>query len=311
MTDYLSDCLPEPSSECLSGTDRPSAPSLTTRQEAFARHYVACGNGAEAARRAGYSVDNARFIARDNLKKDPVRQRIRALAAAREAQTRDEAGYLVMMLNAAMEMALRQEQPNPMIRALALMARMTGLDRPAPVLPVDGEDDAALALPADTRAGLIQEAVLAAADAKLAANTQNEPLNDNLSDSLNEPGADSTKDHKTPHPEDIAAVTRDPSRNATPALNRSLRSGSELAAKSRRCAAATAGGVGAWAPDRASAGTQSKGGDKQFREPTVEPKDGLNGGHPTDVAPALSRGLCGDEAGARPPAKSRRLRVPA
>ena len=56
---------------------------LTPRQDAFARHYVACGNGAEAARRAGYSHKNARYLARDNLRHTQVRWRIRDLVAAR------------------------------------------------------------------------------------------------------------------------------------------------------------------------------------------------------------------------------------
>jgi len=32
---------------------------LSTRQEAFCRHFVACGNAAEAARRAGYACHSA------------------------------------------------------------------------------------------------------------------------------------------------------------------------------------------------------------------------------------------------------------
>jgi phage terminase small subunit len=103
--------------------------TLTWRQEAFARHYAACGNGAEAARRAGYSVTSARFIAHENLQNSKLRWRIRALAAQAEAQRRDETTYLLRMLNAAMEMALVQGQPNAMIRALAQMARLAGLDR--------------------------------------------------------------------------------------------------------------------------------------------------------------------------------------
>ena len=36
---------------------------LTPRQRAFAKHYVRCGNGAEAARRAGYAVTRAKQTA--------------------------------------------------------------------------------------------------------------------------------------------------------------------------------------------------------------------------------------------------------
>ena len=42
---------------------------LTTRQAAFVDHYVVCRNGAEAARRAGYSEKTARQIATENLSK--------------------------------------------------------------------------------------------------------------------------------------------------------------------------------------------------------------------------------------------------
>ena len=142
--------------------------NLTWRQEAFARHYAACGNGAEAARRAGYSVASARYIAYENLKDSRIRWRIRAIAERREAQRRAESAYVIRMLNAAMEMALRQELPNTMIRALAHMARLGGLDRPAAAAPACGNDDeeswleaeAALALlPADA-AGVVQAAVL-------------------------------------------------------------------------------------------------------------------------------------------------------
>jgi phage terminase small subunit len=138
---------------------------ITPRQTAFAAHYVACGNGAEAARRAGYSVPSARYAARDNLQDTRIRHRIRTLAAAAEATWRDEATYLLQMLNAAMEMALTQQQPNTMIRALAQMARIAGLDRPLTALHQamgDAEeeaDDAALALQSRPHFGLIQDAL--------------------------------------------------------------------------------------------------------------------------------------------------------
>ena len=142
----------------------PDEPQLTPRQAAFAAHYVACGNGAEAARRAGYSVASARYAARDNLQDTRIRQRIRSLAAAQEAARRDEATYLLMMLNAAMEMALTRGQPNTMIRALAQMARITGLDRPSRPSPQAADDDeaegdAGLALSSTFAPGLLQDAL--------------------------------------------------------------------------------------------------------------------------------------------------------
>ena len=148
--------------------------TLTWRQEAFARHYVACGNGAEAARRAGYSVQSARFIAHENLQNSKLRWRIRALAAQAEARRRDETAYLLQMLNAAMEMALAQGLPNAMIRALGQMARLSGLDRPPTVgKQADAVDDldaeATMALMPPVATGLLQEAVLGAAEPASAA----------------------------------------------------------------------------------------------------------------------------------------------
>ncbi len=151
--------------------------TLTWRQEAFARHYVSCGNGAEAARRAGYSVQSARFIAHENLQNSKLRWRVRALAAQAEARRRDETAYLLQMLNAAMEMALAQGQPNAMIRALGQMARLSGLDRPPTPLSSGREEDmadgldaeATLALMPAVATGLLQEAVLGTADPASAA----------------------------------------------------------------------------------------------------------------------------------------------
>jgi hypothetical protein len=229
--------FPEPGEDRLcaesAGQNDTSAPAdvrkdLTARQAAFAAHYVACGNGAEAARRAGYSIDNARYIVRDNLRKDGVRQRIRALAAAREEQRRDEAGYLVMMLNAAMELALQQGQPAAMIRALAHMARLTGLDRPSQLssLAADTEvdGDAAVALAQDDRSGLIQEAVLSAAQSaervpETGGETGGQTSRVPTGDTSRVPTGDTTKAHKTPHP-GICGADLSNSPFVAPALSR-------------------------------------------------------------------------------------------
>lgn len=45
---------------------------LTPKQKAFADYYIECGNGAEAARRAGYSEKTADRIANENLRKPEV-----------------------------------------------------------------------------------------------------------------------------------------------------------------------------------------------------------------------------------------------
>lgn len=52
---------------------------LNDRQRAFARHYVECGNAAEAARRAGYSKGSAKQRAYDNLRNPAILAEIERL----------------------------------------------------------------------------------------------------------------------------------------------------------------------------------------------------------------------------------------
>ncbi len=213
--------VPEIQDTGESGTEPKNSPlALTPNQAAFAAHYVDCGNGAEAARRAGYSVASARYAARDNLQDSRIRHRIRALAAAAEATRRDEATYLLQMLNAAMEMALAQGQPNTMIRALAQMARITGHDRPPrAVLPeaadeaadgaADGETDgdAVRALHSRTLPGLIQDAL---ADSHLqqpespAEAESEEPSGPDRANADILRATAPTIPHISPHPEDFS-----------------------------------------------------------------------------------------------------------
>ena len=42
---------------------------MNGRQKAFADYYIECGNAAEAARKAGYSVNTARQMGKENLTK--------------------------------------------------------------------------------------------------------------------------------------------------------------------------------------------------------------------------------------------------
>jgi hypothetical protein len=52
---------------------------LTARQEGFCQAYVRCGNGAEAARRAGYSRRRGRQTARELLRKRDILARVREI----------------------------------------------------------------------------------------------------------------------------------------------------------------------------------------------------------------------------------------
>lgn len=59
-------------------TQTGSGYKMTDKQAAFVMHYVACLNGAEAARRAGYPAASARQIASENLSKPDIRAAIDA-----------------------------------------------------------------------------------------------------------------------------------------------------------------------------------------------------------------------------------------
>lgn len=63
----------------------PDGKRLTQRQRRFAKAYVKTGNGAKAARQAGYSPKAAKEIASENLTKPNVREFVDSLAA--EAET--------------------------------------------------------------------------------------------------------------------------------------------------------------------------------------------------------------------------------
>lgn len=58
---------------------------LTPKQKRFAKQYVKTGNGAEAARRAGYPERSAKEIASENLTKPDIQQFVADLASDAEA----------------------------------------------------------------------------------------------------------------------------------------------------------------------------------------------------------------------------------
>lgn len=66
---------------------------LTLKQQAFADYYIECGNATEAAKKAGYSENTARFIGAENLTKPNIsayikkrleEQRVKRVASAAE-----------------------------------------------------------------------------------------------------------------------------------------------------------------------------------------------------------------------------------
>ena len=64
---------------------------LTLRQYLFCAYYVqTLGNGAKAARLAGYSATSARYTARDLLKQEKIRRALAALITAPPTRAVDD-----------------------------------------------------------------------------------------------------------------------------------------------------------------------------------------------------------------------------
>lgn len=64
--------------------------SLTRKESLFCQYYVIAFNGADAARRAGYSEKTARHIAHENLTKPHIKKRIDELVVERANISREE-----------------------------------------------------------------------------------------------------------------------------------------------------------------------------------------------------------------------------
>lgn len=103
---------------------------LTPRQQRFVDAYALCGNAAEAARRAGYSVKTAGQIGQENLKKPAIA----AALAARQAMYADELQVtkedVVGGLLRAIRLAREQENPAAMIQGCAALAKLCGFYGP-------------------------------------------------------------------------------------------------------------------------------------------------------------------------------------
>lgn len=108
----------------------PESPALTPRQQRFVDAYALCGNSAEAARRAGYSVKTAGQIGQENLKK-PV---IIAALAERQAMYAGELQVtkedVVAGLLRAIGLAHDQKNPAAMIQGCAALAKLCGFYAP-------------------------------------------------------------------------------------------------------------------------------------------------------------------------------------
>lgn len=117
---------------------------LTLRQERFVAEYIVTRNGAESARRAGYSERTARQIAAENLSKPDIQ----AALAAREAElaTRLEIDREAVIggILQSISTAMGQGNPGQAIRGWVEVARILGLDKPETAHRVLCAEDARL-----------------------------------------------------------------------------------------------------------------------------------------------------------------------
>ena len=107
-----------------------AAPALTPKQEAFARHYAASGNGAAAARAAGYAPDGAKQAAHELLQHPGVAARVAVLEDAHGRTLRGEVAVVLDRLDAAVDMALQAGDYRALLDITRLQAQVAALTGP-------------------------------------------------------------------------------------------------------------------------------------------------------------------------------------
>ena len=151
------------------------AVALSTRQEAFCRHYTASGNAADAAspglrsgaRQAGYSERSARQTGCALLERPYIVERVRRIRMSWRRTERDEAQIVLARLEQAWDAAVASGSAYMMVRVLRFQTEITGLTQPAnraALWALPGEDEfeeieAGEALEAGTVPGPLAEAV--------------------------------------------------------------------------------------------------------------------------------------------------------
>lgn len=111
---------------------------LTLRQARFVDEYPFCGNGSEAARRAGYSEKTAKEIASQNLTKPAVAAAIEARQAEYRAVLQITKQDVIGGVLGAINMAREQNDPASMIQGAMALARMLGYIAPSAVRGAGG-----------------------------------------------------------------------------------------------------------------------------------------------------------------------------
>ena len=141
--------------------------SLSSRQEAFCRHYTASGNAADAARRAGYAARSARQTGSALLERPWIVERVRRIRMSWRRTGRDEAQIALARLEQAWDAAVASGSAYMMVRIIRFQAEIAGLTQPAnratlwPLAEEDefGEIEAGEAREAGTVPGPLAEAV--------------------------------------------------------------------------------------------------------------------------------------------------------
>ena len=105
--------------------------TLSSRQEAFCRHFTASGNAADAARRAGYAEGSARQTGCALLERPYIVERVRRIRMSWQRTARDEARIALARLEQAWDAAVASGSAYLMLQVVRLQAEIAGLTRPA------------------------------------------------------------------------------------------------------------------------------------------------------------------------------------
>ena len=97
--------------------------TLTLKQELFVARYIESGNGAKAAREAGYKADNAKQQATENLTKPYLQQ---AIATKRNQLMQDSDQKIALYLSQLEAESNDSDQSSSRIRALELLLKAHG-----------------------------------------------------------------------------------------------------------------------------------------------------------------------------------------
>ena len=107
----------------------PRFPVLSSRQETFCRQFVATGNAAESARRAGYAERSARQTGHALLDRPHIIERVRRIRLLWRETARREARLLLERLEQAWQVAVAQDSSYTMLQVIRMQAELSGLSR--------------------------------------------------------------------------------------------------------------------------------------------------------------------------------------